>query len=103
MFLGDTGAHDIINGYASLPDLQIRMEKINAVQRQRRFYLLGVMRTLFGEWCLVREWGRIGANGGQRKLAYFTSFEDCDLAFQTIKSAKGKRGYVTCPVQLELF
>jgi hypothetical protein len=37
-------------------DLQVRLEKINHIKRQRRFYLLGVMRTLFGEWCLVREW-----------------------------------------------
>jgi len=84
-------------------DFQVRLEKINYVKRQRRFYLLGVMRTLFGEWCLVREWGRIGAAGGQSKRAYFGSWEDCDAGLQKIKSTKARRGYATIPVQLELF
>jgi hypothetical protein len=36
-------------------DFQVCLEKINHIKRQRRFYLLGVMRTLFGEWCLEQE------------------------------------------------
>ncbi len=32
-----------------------------------RFYALSVQPTLFGDWVLVREWGRIGAGG--RRLA----------------------------------
>ena len=42
-----------------------RLEKINPGRRQKRFYLLQVTQTLFGEWCLIREWGRIGMAGGQ--------------------------------------
>ncbi|MEM1364057.1 MAG: WGR domain-containing protein, partial [Pseudomonadota bacterium] len=33
---------------------------------KRRFYALSVQRTLFGEWALVREWGRIGVGGRLR-------------------------------------
>ena len=44
----------------------VRLEKINAEERQRRFYVMNVSRTLFGDWCLIREWGRIGSKGGQR-------------------------------------
>jgi len=34
-------------------DLQVRLENINHIKRQRQFYLLSVMRPLFGEWsCL---------------------------------------------------
>ena len=84
-------------------DFQVHLEKINHVKRQRRFYLLGVVRTLFGEWCLIREWGRIGAVGGQSMNAYFESREDCEAELQKIKSTKVKRGYATIPVQLKLF
>jgi predicted DNA-binding WGR domain protein len=31
-----------------------------------RFYKLDVQPTLFGEWTLVREWGRIGRPGTVR-------------------------------------
>lgn len=44
------------------------LEKINPGRRQKRFYLLQVTQTLFGEWCLIWEWGRIGMAGGQRKV-----------------------------------
>ena len=37
----------------------------------RRFYRVAIERTLFGEWALVREWGRIGNTGGQRLEAWF--------------------------------
>jgi predicted DNA-binding WGR domain protein len=84
-------------------DFQVCLEKINHIKRQRRFYLLGVMRTLFGEWCLVREWGRIGAAGGQSKRTYFASRADCEAELQKIKSTKARRGYATIPIQLELF
>jgi len=84
-------------------DFRVRLEKINHIKRQRRFYLLGVVRTLFGEWCLIREWGRIGTVGGQSMNAYFGSREDCEAELQKIKSTKARRGYATIPIQLELF
>jgi predicted DNA-binding WGR domain protein len=86
-----------------LPDFQIRLEKINHVKRQSRFYHLGIARTLFGEWYLMREWGRIGAAGGQSKRAYFGSREDCEAELQKIELTKVRRGYATIPIQLELF
>jgi len=86
-----------------LLDFQVRLEKTNHVKRQRRFYHLDVAYTLFDEWCLVREWGRIGATGGQSKRAYFKSHEDCEAELQKIKLTKARRGYAIIPVQLELF
>jgi predicted DNA-binding WGR domain protein len=84
-------------------DFQVCLEKISHIKRQRRFYLLSVMRTLFGEWCLVREWGRIGAAGGQSKRTYFKSRKYCYAELQKVRSTKARRGYATIPVQLELF
>ena len=81
----------------------VRLEKINPFKRQRRFYELNTGQTLFGEWCLTREWGRIGAAGGQRKVDYLGSEEEAELALTDIKAVKNRRGYATIPVQLELF
>lgn len=53
----------------------VRLEKICPEKRQRRFYAMSVARTLFGEWCLVREWGRIGTAGGQRMVDYTATRE----------------------------
>jgi predicted DNA-binding WGR domain protein len=35
-----------------------------------RFYLVDVIPTLFGEWALVREWGRRGSPGTVRLSSY---------------------------------
>jgi predicted DNA-binding WGR domain protein len=43
-----------------------------AAQRMLRVYALHVAPTLFGEWTLVREWGRIGSTGTVR-LDWFDS------------------------------
>jgi predicted DNA-binding WGR domain protein len=41
----------------------VRLEKRVPEQNQHRFYLLRLAPTLFGEWSLIREWGRIGQQG----------------------------------------
>lgn len=83
--------------------MQARLEKINPAKRERRFYVLSIVRTLFGDWCLLREWGRIGASGGQRLVEYLPTQDAAETAFRKLKTAKNRRGYATIPVQLELF
>ena len=41
----------------------VRLEKCVPEKNQQRFYLLRLAPTLFGEWSLIREWGRIGQQG----------------------------------------
>lgn len=83
--------------------LDIRLEKIVPALRQRRYYHMALIQTLFGEWCLTRTWGRIGAAGGQSKTEYLGSFEDALASMTRLKSTKCRRGYAVIPVQLELF
>lgn len=83
--------------------MQFRLEKINHMKRQKRFYELTVSQTLFGEWCLLREWGRLGASGGQQMREYFETYLDALRALQKLKQEKNRRGYATIPVQLPLF
>lgn len=49
-------------------DLHLRC--IDPASNKRRFYALSVQRTLFSEWALVREWGRIGGGGRLRSDLY---------------------------------
>ena len=80
-----------------------RLEKINPAKREYRFYTLSISQSLFGEWCLIREWGRIGTKGGRRRMDYFSSEKDAATAMVQIRTVKTRRGYITCPVQLNMF
>lgn len=71
----------------------VRLEKINPEERQKRFYVMNVTRNLFGEWCLIREWGRIGSAGGQRLINYAESREDAEAKMAKLISQKNRRGY----------
>lgn len=71
----------------------VRLEKINPTERQQRFYVMTVTRTLFGEWCLIREWGRIGSAGGQRKVDYTQTQEEAETALAKLSAQKCRRGY----------
>ncbi|MGX9353404.1 WGR domain-containing protein (plasmid) [Shimia sp. W99] len=83
--------------------MRCRLEKINHIKRQRRFYELAVVRTLFGEWCLRRTWGRLGSPSGREMHEYFDGLDGAKAAFLRMKRKKSERGYGVIPVQLELF
>lgn len=71
----------------------VRLEKINPEERQKRFYVMNVTRNLFGEWCLIREWGRIGSAGGQRLINYAETREDAEVKMDKLVYQKKRRGY----------
>lgn len=73
----------------------VRLEKINTEERQKRFYVMNVTRNLFGEWCLIREWGRIGSAGGQKLINYAETREDAEAKMAKLISQKNRRGYST--------
>ncbi len=41
----------------------IHLRRIDPTRNMRRYYSVTVQPTLFGEWSLQREWGRIGCAG----------------------------------------
>jgi predicted DNA-binding WGR domain protein len=51
----------------------IELRRIDPAQNMRRFYRLDVQRDLFGAWCLIREWGRIGRAWQVRVVPYATA------------------------------
>lgn len=70
----------------------IYLTKIEPARNMARFYLLDVQPTLFGEWALVKEWGRIGRAGQSRRVS-FTGKGDAEQALARAVEYRRGRGY----------
>lgn len=68
------------------------LERHDPEKRMARYYAMGVVPTLFGEWALVREWGRIGSPGTVR-ADWFGTEEDAAAALARLAGQKARRGY----------
>ena len=66
--------------------------RIDAPANAFRFYALSVAPTLFGDWSLIREWGRIGS-GGRLRIDQFDDEAAAHRALADLVRAKRKRGY----------
>jgi predicted DNA-binding WGR domain protein len=67
---------------------------IDAEENMARFYKPDVQPTLFGDWAVVCEWGRIGRGGTVRSTPYGTASEAeaaCDRQWR-IKEGRGYSG-----------
>ena len=71
---------------------RIYLEYHDDLENKHRFYQLFVLPTLFDDWSLVREWGRIGSPGTVKK-DWFETQALADLAFQKISQEKLNKGY----------
>lgn len=70
------------------------LERKDPAKNMNRFYKVVVTETLFGEWALIREWGRIGSAGTVRE----EWFDTADLAVHSAKKLvrqKERRGYLS--------
>ena len=70
----------------------ITLRRIAPDQNMWRFYRLEVQVDLFGRWCLVREWGRIGRRGQMRSVS-FSSSAEAETALQKQRRHKEQKGY----------
>ncbi|MEP2985993.1 MAG: WGR domain-containing protein [Sulfitobacter sp.] len=68
------------------------LTRIDNSKNERRFYRMDITPGLFGDWGLVREWGRIG-RGGQVRTDWFASKAEAQDARFELHMAKAKRGY----------
>lgn len=57
-----------------------------------RFYRMDIVRGLFGDWGLVRNWGRVGSSGQIRTDWFDTETEAKDARFD-LHMQKARRGY----------
>lgn len=69
------------------------LEKRDPARNMQRYYRVSVTPTLFGEFAMVREWGRIGQRGGSRMECWFASEEEAQHAGMEMADAKRRRGY----------
>jgi predicted DNA-binding WGR domain protein len=59
----------------------------------RRFYAIGIASTLFGQWGLVTEWGRIALLGRVREQLFDTE-PAVQAALTKRLRIKTRRGYI---------
>lgn len=59
-----------------------------------RFYVVDITPTLFGEWAVLREWGRRGSPGTMR-LSSYRRREEAQSAEQRIIKRRLQHGYLT--------
>jgi predicted DNA-binding WGR domain protein len=68
------------------------LERHEPERNMARFYRITVVPTLFGDWAVIREWGRIGSPGTVRE-AWFDSEEEARAEGLKLLEKKRKRGY----------
>ena len=70
----------------------MHLTRIDPAANLYRFYRLDIVRGLFGEWGLTRNWGRIGS-AGQTRTDWFDTETEAKDARLALHMAKAKRGY----------
>ena len=73
----------------------VHLRRIDDTQNMRRFYYLDIQRDLFGGFLLVRQWGRIGAQG-RIVTEHFDSTTLAAAALAQHAARKARRGYSFC-------
>lgn len=71
---------------------QLYVERTDTAKNMARFYAMSIEPTLFGDVCLVRRWGRIGAQG-QMMAHSFPREEEAVSLFLALLRQKRGRGY----------
>ena len=71
-------------------------EKRDPARNQARFYRLGLTPTLFGDWALIREWGRIG-RPGRRKTDYHPDQVAAEKMMARLVRRRQRHGYQARP------
>jgi predicted DNA-binding WGR domain protein len=61
-------------------------------KNEHRFYVVEAMPTLFGDWSVVREWGRIGSPGTLRSISFMRE-EEARAAEQRSIRERLRNGY----------
>lgn len=71
---------------------RIYLERIDRARNMARYYRLSVVETLFGEYAMVREWGRIGS-GAQSREHICSSEDEAERLLERHRTHRIGRGY----------
>lgn len=83
---------DLIDNCAVVVFGMPMLTNIDRERNRHRFYTVRVSPTLFGDWSLVREWGRIGSPGTVRLESYGTEDAVREEERRTIRT-RARHGY----------
>jgi Uncharacterized conserved protein len=75
---------------------RIYLERHDPAKNLHRFYQMMVTPGIFGDWSLVREWGRVGSPRTVRK-DWFDSENEALAAGEKLLATKSKKGYQPKP------
>ena len=70
----------------------VTLYRIDPAKNMQRYYHMDIQRDLFGNQCLIREWGRIG-RAGQMRIGLYRSIEEAEQALIKQREAKERKGY----------
>jgi predicted DNA-binding WGR domain protein len=82
----------VLNSFVHTISIVAAKLDLTAAKHMRRFYRLDVQPNLFGQWCFIREWGRIGHAGQVREVPYAIAAEAHE-ALVLQQRVKERRGY----------
>ena len=68
------------------------LDRCDAQQNMQRFYVLSIEPTLFGDSAVLRQWGRHGARGCERRDLYATTAAAREALDEWLRR-KARRGY----------
>ncbi len=72
----------------------ITLHRRDSAKNLHRYYRLDVQPDLFGAWCFICEWGRIGQRGGQSRTVTHPTPTEAHAALDKQRQAKERKGYV---------
>jgi predicted DNA-binding WGR domain protein len=71
----------------------VMLHRHDPARNLHRYYQLDIQTDLFGNWCFVRRWGRIG-RFGQMRSEPFSTPEAAQAALERQRRTKERRGYM---------
>lgn len=75
-----------------MPQNPVTLYHIDPIRNMQRFYRLDIQPDLFGNHCLIREWGRIG-QAGQMQMTSYRTEEEAQVNFCKQQKTKESKGY----------
>lgn len=79
-----------------LPERWFTWEWERREEGLQRYYQLTVQQNLWGEWEVLRSWGRIGQRPSRKVLQIVPHPEAAEAIAQEIDHRRQKRGYRRC-------
>lgn len=73
---------------------QLKRWKRQDWRKGTRFYSCQIQQDIFGDWIVLKQWGRIGAPRGQHQEVPCERYEQGVKIFNSVAARRTKRGYV---------